>query len=65
MCILHAINDTYFALGTLSFSCDFQVEGNDIVARSCQAEGFIPASFECQIDDQPRVACKLRGATKC
>ena len=52
-------NMIYFNLGTLRFSCQFQVEGNHIVASSCQSEGFIPASFECQIDDQPKYTCKL------
>jgi hypothetical protein len=51
--------DTLLHAGTLRFSCEFQIDGGDVVARSCQAEGFIPASFECQIDDQPRFACKF------
>ena len=49
---------TIFVLGTLTFSCNFQVEGTDVVGRSCEAEGFIPASFECQVDDRPKYNCK-------
>ena len=46
-------------IGTASFSCDFAVDGSDVVASNCQAVGFIPSSIECQVDDQPAVTCEL------
>ena len=45
----------------LGFMCEFRLveSAAAVVANSCQAEGFIPAGFECQIDDQPKFTCTI------